>query len=191
YRIVEAGGRKIGITAVLGDKLHSEVNNDQLTLTSAETALETVVPKLKAEGCDLLVLLSYGSPEESSALARRFPEFNVVVTSSPAEEPPHDLRTIEGQKTVLVAVGHKGKYALALGLYDDPREPWRYQRVPLDGRFPDAPDMQKLMVAYQGQLEELGLEGLGLRPKIHPRAIKPGDVTGQFVGSAKCGECHK
>ena len=124
YRIVEVGGHKIGITAVLGDKLQGEVNNDQLTLTSAQTALETVVPKLQAEGCDLLVLLAHASPEESAALARRFPEFNVVVTSSPAEEPPHYLRTVEGQKTVLVEVGHKGKYALALGLYDD-REPWR------------------------------------------------------------------
>ena len=51
--------------------------------------------------------------------------------------------------------------------------------------------MQQLMVAYQGQLEQLGFEGLGLRPKTHPRATKPGDAAGQFVGSAKCGECHK
>jgi hypothetical protein len=191
YRIVEAGGKKIGITAILGDKLQDEVNNDQVTLTSAQTSLESVVPQLKAAGCDLLILLAHATPEESQALARQFPDFDVVATASSAEEPPHELTTVEGQKTLLVEVGHKGKYAIVLGLYDDPQEPWRYQRVPLDARFADSPDMTKLMAAYQGQLEELGLKGLGLRSKTHPRAVRPGDATGQFVGSAKCGECHK
>jgi hypothetical protein len=191
FRIVEAGGKKVGITAVLGDKLQAEINNDQLTLTSAQTALENVVPKMKAAGCDLLILLAHATPEESQALARQFPDFDVVTTASSAEEPPHELKTVGDRKTLFVEVGHKGKYAIVLGLYDNPIEPWRYQRVPLDSRFADSPDMLKLMVAYQGQLEDLGLEGLGLRPKIHPRAARPGDATGQFVGSATCGECHK
>jgi len=191
YRIVEVGGKKVGITSVLGDKFRTEVNNDQITLTSAQTGLEAALTKLKAAGCDLLILLAHATPEESEILARRFPDFDVVVTAGGAEEPPHELRRIEGQKTVFVEAGHKGKYAIVLALYDDPKNPIRYQRVPLDARFLDSAAMQELMVAYQGQLEQLGLEGLGLRPKTHPRATKAGDPTGQFVGSAKCGECHK
>lgn len=191
FRVVEAGGKKIGITSVLGDKYQAEINNDQLTLGNAQAALEIVLPKLKAQNCDLLILLAHATPAESEELAKRFPEFDVVATAGGAEEPPHLLKTLDGQKTVFVEVGHKGKYAIVLGLYENSKEPWRYQRVPLDSRFPDAPEMQKLMVAYQGQLEQDGFAGLGLRPKIHPRAIKPGDPSGEFVGSAKCGECHK
>ncbi|HEY1599625.1 MAG TPA: multiheme c-type cytochrome [Pirellulales bacterium] len=191
FRVVEAGGKKVGITSVLGDKYQTEINNDQLTLSSAQTALENVLPKLKAAGCDLLILLSHATPDESQELARRFPDFDIVVTAGGAEEPPHELAKVKGQKTLFVEVGHKGKYAIVLGMYDDPQEPWRYQRVPLDARFPDSPEMQQLMVAYQGQLEDLGFEGLGLRPKTHPRAAQAGDATGQFVGAAKCGECHK
>ncbi len=191
FRVVEAGGKKIGITSVLGDKYQAEINNDQLTLSPAQAGLEKVLPQLKAAGCDLLILLAHATPSESEELARRFPDFNIVVTAGGAEEPPHLLKRLDDGKTIFVEVGHKGKYAIVLGLYDDAKEPWRYQRVPLDARFPDSPEMQKMMVAYQGQLEELGFSGLGLRPKTHPRTAAAIPASGEFVGSAKCGECHK
>ena len=40
--------------------------------------------------------------------------------------------------------------------------------MPLDARFADSPDMKQLMVAYQGQLEQLGFAGLGIREKRTP-----------------------
>lgn len=191
YRVVEAGGKKIGITSVLGDQYRATINNDSVTLTDPKAGLEAAVAKLKAEKCDLLVLLSQATPDESRAFAKQFPDFDVVITAGGAEEPPRDLTRVEGQKTVFVEPAHKGKYAIVLGLYDDAKTPLRYQRVPLDARFPDSPAMQELFAAYQGQLEQLGFEGLGVRPKNHPRASKPSDPSGEFVGSAKCGECHK
>ncbi|MBI2827387.1 MAG: hypothetical protein HYX69_22155 [Planctomycetia bacterium] len=188
-RVVEAGGKKIGITAVLGEEYQKEINNDQIRFTPPATAIAEALPKLKEAGCDFLILLAHASRDEAEALAKQFPDFDVVATGG-AEVPPHEMRRIEGQKTLLVEVGAKGQYAVVLGLYQgDP--PIRYQRVPLDARFADSPDMKQLMVAYQGQLKELGFAGLGLRPKIHPRATAAGDATGQFVGAAKCGECHK
>ena len=125
FRVVTAGGKRIGITAVLGDKYQAEINNDQLTLTSAQTALENVLPKLKAAGCDLFILLAHATPEESRALAEKFHDFDIVVSAGGAEEPPHELRRVDGQKTVFIEVGHKGKYAIVLGLYDNPQQPWR------------------------------------------------------------------
>lgn len=191
FRVVEAGGMKIGVTSVLGDEYQREINNAELKLSPAEASLAAIMPKLKAAGCDRLVLLSHATQKESEALARKFPAFSVVVTAGGAEVPPNLPKKIEGTDTLLVEVGTKGKYAIVLGLYDDAKEPVRYQRVPLDARFADSPEMAKLMEAFQGQLEQLGFEELGIRPKIHPRAKSQGDATGQFVGSAKCGECHK
>ena len=130
FRVVEAGGKKVGITSILGEKYQAEINNDQLTLSSAQTALENVLPKLRAAQCDLLILLAHATPEESQELARRFPDFDIVVTAGGAEEPPHELTKVEGQKTLFVEVGHKGKYAIVLGQYDDPQEPWRYPARP-------------------------------------------------------------
>ncbi|HEY2838187.1 MAG TPA: multiheme c-type cytochrome [Pirellulales bacterium] len=191
FRIIEEGGMKIGVTSILGDAYQREINNSELKLSPAEASLAAVMPKLKAAGCDRLILLSHATQKESEALARKFPAFSIVVTADGAEVPPNLPKRLEGTDTLLIEVGSKGKYAIVLGLYDDAKEPVRYQRVPLDARFADSKDMLDLMVAFQGQLEQLGFENLGIRPKIHPRAKGPGDATGQFVGSTKCGECHK
>jgi hypothetical protein len=182
YRVVQAGGMKIGITSVLGAEYQKEVNNDDVKLTEAEQALEKIVPKMQQE-CDYLILLSHAKPAESRALAKKFPQFKLIITAGGASEPPHEAQKIAGSDALLVEVGHKGMYAIVIGLFDDKDEPVRYQRVPLDSRFADSVDMKQLMVDYQQQLESEGFEGLGLRPIQHPSGRK-------FVGSAVCAECH-
>lgn len=181
-RIVEAGGRKIGVTAVLGKRFQAAINNDDVKLLPAEEALTPVLEKLKAEA-DFLVLLAFATSEESKALAEKFPELDVVVSAGGAEEPPAEAETLAGGKTRLVHVGAKGMYVVVLGLYDDVETPLRYQRVPLDARYADSADMQAIFTEYQNELKALGLPGLGLKPRPHP--------TGRtFVGSEACGDCH-
>lgn len=182
YRIVQTGGMKIGITSVLGAEYQKEVHNDDVTMTEAEQALAKIVPKLQQE-CDYLILLSHAKPAESRELAKKFPQFKLVVTAGGASEPPHEAQKIEGSETLLVEVGHKGMYAIVLGLFDNKDEPVRYQRVPLDARFADSAEMKQLMVDYQHQLEAEGFDGLGLRAVPHPSGRK-------FVGSSVCAECH-
>ena len=110
----------------------------------------------------------------------------MVTAAVPPEEPPKEPETIEGTKTLLIAVGYKGMNAIVLGLFDgDP--PYIYQRVPLDSRFAASPDMKMLMQAYQEQLKAIGFAGLGLRPVPHPLA----ETNGQFIGSKKCATCHE
>ena len=150
-------------------------------------ALKQIVPELKRKA-DYLVLLAHATMEESVALAKQFPEFNVVVTSDGPEVPPAEPETVQGTKTMLITVGHKGMDVVVLGLFDDRRQPTvRYQRVPLDSRFAASPEMKMLMAAYQDQLKTIGFAGLGLRPVPHPLA----ETNGRFVGSAKCESCHE
>lgn len=189
FRVLEAGELKIGVTSVIGDSLLGGINNPDVQTMPAERALAEVLPKLEEAKCDRLVLLAHASPDESRALAARFPQFHVVVTAGGADEPPHDLRKIEGTETALVEVGHKGMYTVVLGFYDDPAQPVRYQRVPLDARFADSPAMKSLLVAYQDQLKVEGFEGLGLRALAHPRTAGQPAAT-QFVGAQTCGKCH-
>jgi len=40
YRVVEAGGRRVGITAVLGDRFQREINNSEVQLMPAEKGLD-------------------------------------------------------------------------------------------------------------------------------------------------------
>jgi hypothetical protein len=69
-----------------------------------------------------------------------------------------------------------------IGVYDNPDEPFKYQRVPLDHRFEDSPEMQQLLVDYQKELETTTLAGLGLTGVKHP--------DDSFAGSTVCGDCH-
>ncbi|HET6884318.1 MAG TPA: multiheme c-type cytochrome [Pirellulales bacterium] len=182
FVVAEAGGMKVGVTGVLGDRLQKQVTNNEVVFQPAKKALAEVVPELKKAKCDLYVLLSYADIEETTALAKAFPLFQVVLMAHGADEPPHESKKVSGTNTLLVEVAHKGMYAITLGFYDDKSEPVRYQRVPLDHRFADSPEMDELMVNYQEELKELGWNGLGLRTAPHP--------GGDFVGSESCADCH-
>jgi hypothetical protein len=184
YRIVESGGLKIGVTTVLGNKeLARLANVEDLALLPPEEAIAQVLPELRKAECDRLVLLASAQSEEAKELARRFPEFDWVVTAHGADEPPKEPAPIDGTDAQLIEVGHKGMYVVVVGLYRDGAPSFRYQRVPLDHRFADAPEIHQMHVDYQHQLEQLGLEGLGLKPSPHP--------TGrQFAGSKACADCH-
>ena len=63
----------------------------------------------------------------------------------------------------------------------------------LDSRFDvgpghtPSPEMVALMSAYQDQLKQMGLSGLGIRPLPHPLKATNGD----YVGSAACQNCHE
>lgn len=183
FRVLTDGGKKIGITSVLGSRNQKLVNNQDVQLQDAKTALATVWPKLNQQQCDLNVLIASGTVDESIELAKQFPGFDIVITTGGAGEPRLQPVKIQGTKVQLIEVGTKGMYAGVIGLFDDPATPIRYQRIPLDARFADSPEMLRLLAAYQDQLKAVGFSGLGIRPQPHPSGMK-------FVGSATCGDCH-
>ena len=185
YRVIEAGGKRIGVTSVLGARQQQGLQNvDTVIMVDPVQALREVVPQLRAEKCDLLVLLSHASPDETRQLARQFPVFDFVLTAGGAEEPPRDTEHITGTKSRMLEVGHKGMYVSVVGLYEnDGKTTFRYQRVPLDARFPDSPEMHQMMVNYQNELRTIGLDGLGLTGTRH-------ESGRHFVGTQKCAECH-
>jgi hypothetical protein len=192
-RVIEVGGRKIGVTAVLGTQYQKEINNSDLEMLDPAAALAKVVPELKRKA-DYLVLLANTTHAEAIELARKFPEFNAIVVAEGPEIPPAAPETVPNSSTLLITVSHKGMDAIVLGLYDDAQRPFIYQRVPLDSRF-DPPagtknpphEMKDLMAAYQEQVKTIGFAGLGLQPATHPLA----ETNGKFIGSQKCESCHE
>ena len=187
YRVIEIGGKKIGVTSVLGKKHQPSLQNARdITWTDPALAIIRVLPELERENCDFLILLVHADSEETMALAKQFPQFQFVATAG-AEEPPNRLIAVEGtavgvEPTQIVEAGHKGMYVMVVGLYEDPQQPTRLQRVPLDHRFEDSEQMNGLLKEYQNELKEIGLSGLGLTGNKHP--------VDSFVGSAACADCH-
>lgn len=184
YHVIEAAGKKIGVTAVLGTEGLAQITSDEIIKRPPEEALREVWAELEKQSCDLYVLLAHASLDESAELARKIPHFDVVVTAGGAGEPTYEAEKIAGTNAVMVQVGTKGMYLGVIGVFDDPAQPLRYQRVPLDDRFPDAPEMLQLLASYQDQLKAAGLEGLGIKPIPYP-------TDRQFVGSEACLDCHE
>lgn len=187
WKIVTAGDVKIGVTAVLGEKAAAEVApagvQTNITVTPAAEALAKVLPLLQAETPQFLVLLSHGTKDEAKALAQAFPDFQIVLTTGGAEEPPDKPARIGD--TLLLEVGHKGKHVGVLGYYPDASEKFRWEVVNLDkDRFENDSRMDELMRNYQQQLRDLQVAESNEIAARHP--------TGRtFIGAEKCGECHK
>lgn len=182
FQLIEAGGRRIGVTAVVGTAEQARITSGEIVKLPVEESLQAVGGALEQAECDVRVLLAFASLDESIRIARQFPDFDVVVTSGGAAEPPYQPDTIEETGSTLVQVGAKGMHAVVLGFFND-EVGMRYQRVPLDARFSDDPPMLDLMASYQEQLKVLGLEGLGVQPIPHPSG-------NSFVGSNACQDCH-
>jgi len=186
WRVVERAGRKLGITAILGKTLQKEMNNDEIELADPAAKLAEIVPQMKGKA-DYLILLAHATREETIELAKKFPDFDLVVTAGGAAEPPAVADKIEGTETLLIEVGEKGMNAVVLGIYDQPKSMVRYQRVPLDSRFKASEDMRLLMASYQTQLKGLGFGGLSIKPVPHPQR----ESHGKYVGSKECQNCHE
>ena len=183
FRIVESGGKRIGITAILGDEARSVIQLDEVVSEPAEEALRQVWAELDAADCDYHILLAQATMDETIRIAQAVPHFELVVTAGGSDEPSYQPEPIPDSPSLLMNVGAKGMFAGVIGIFGDSEVPWRYERVPLDERFEDAREMRELMASYQNELERLGLEGLGVSPVAHPSGR-------HFVGSSVCGDCH-
>lgn len=184
YKTIVVNKKKIGITTVLGDENAKKVrDNDSVSMSKAIPALKEVSAKLRSEECDYTVLISHASLEESRLIAKAVPDFSLIVTSGGFGEPAFQPERIPGTASVMVQVGTKGMYTGLFGVFDNAKEPFRYQRVALSSQFEDSPRLTELFGKYQDELKTVSLDGLGKRPMTHPS-------TREFVGSEKCGECH-
>lgn len=184
FHLVERNGVRIGVTAVLGDTYAAEVNSLEIEKKSTHESLPGVIREMRKEHCHVMVLLAHATDDESEELARKYPDFQLVVTSAGAGEPANQIQEVKGARGRLIQVGTKGMYVGVVGIYGVPGQlKVRYARVPLDARYPDAPAMMNSLAAYQLQLKAEGLKKLGLEPLPHPTGRK-------FVGSEACAECH-
>ncbi|MBI1310366.1 hypothetical protein GC176_03590 [bacterium] len=186
FKVIESGGKRIGITSVIEPALAEQIGglaDAGVTVSDPDEALARTQAALQAENVDLMVLLSHCRLETSKQLAQQHPEFQIVFSTGPVEEPYADNPTQIGKSTLIV-VGHKGKNVGVAGWYPDSADnPVRFEMVRLDGeRFKDPPEMLDLMRFYQDMLKDSNL--------AETEPALPHRSGASFVGSEKCGECH-
>ncbi|MGL6227441.1 MAG: multiheme c-type cytochrome [Thermoguttaceae bacterium] len=191
YLVLEQGGIRVGVVSIITKGLLEEIDNQEIVKTDPIIRVREILPALEKENCDYLVLISHGKRgqvlEETEEFLKSFPKkFGIVVVSDPPAEPPRQApKVIDGR--YFIEVGEKGKFAVVLGVFDDAKNPVRYQAVAIDSRYANSPIITEMMQDYQDRLRELGPKGLGIKDYVHPRF----DQLGKYIGSKECQSCHE
>lgn len=189
YQVIEKNGRRLGVTMVLGEEYFEDLSEtDGILVQPVASALQAVLPQMRNEKCDAMILVVAASTENCRKLARQFPEFDVLITTDCGGEPTLEPELIETSRGTMpmVQVGIKGMYIGLVGFYFDQEQPRiRYERVPLDARFDDSEEVKTVFINYQNDLKRLWLSGnfADIKPRPHPSG-------NQFVGSEACADCH-
>ncbi len=191
YKIIETGTLRIGFTSVLFETEELKHRDESILIEEPQKKLREIMPEFLKEKCDYRILVVHGSEYQTTELAKNFPEFNIILTSDSPTIPPSEPKIINGNQK-LIELGEKGKYTVVLGLYDDAKNPVRYQRVALDSRYKSSEEVRLLMQGYQDILKTL-ITSKGYKSGLGLSLIEPPKYAalGKYTGSKKCESCHE
>jgi hypothetical protein len=204
---IEGSQLKVGIVGVVGPSTAQKMmalkeRGVEFPEGSVAEAIKSAMREMDSKHkIDLRVLIYQGQPDEARACAKAFPKnFPVIVCISTFDEPPSNAEIVKEAGTLIVTVGHKGKYVGAVGVNrtgkEDPKFELRYQLVRLgeeyltpEGKEKGHPIME-LMEQYTKELKRENYLAKFYTSK-HPIQVgKKPDEKPVFVGSDRCKKCH-
>ena len=189
-----AAGLRVGYLGLIGKGVAEEIKakDPSLTIAPPEEALPAALEQLQAQKPDIMVLLFHGSRAEARAVAAKFPLIRVVLTLDDSDE-PSALPAKVGD-ALFVSVGHKGKYVGLVGVYRQGgtgQVDLRYELAAMSEGLEPADDAtnpaREEMRSYVRQIYQGDFLGKWPRSS-HPLQLDSPDA--QFVGAAKCQQCH-
>jgi hypothetical protein len=205
----------VGVAGLVGPTVADRVRakDPAVKFGPSGTALDTVLKEMDRARVDLRVLLYLGSqtvpgkpgfPPEAVACATAYPQFDVVLCLSEEDEPSAEPVWVPDpaapKRTLVAALGHKGKYVGVVGVFRTnqagrPLE-LRYQLVEMSEAFLTPTEKQeehpvaRLMEDYTSELRKNNyLAKYGQMRHALQVAVK--GVTPTYVGSDKCKKCHE
>jgi hypothetical protein len=184
FKEIDAGAAPIvaGVVGLISSQFKDSVEelNPELVVEEYDPALEGLVGRLRPQ-VDLLILLAHANNEEAADIARRFPQFDLIIASHSGDDP---LTLPEEENGVPIAFA--GTHGMHVGtaqftLTGPKAKLTNYSVEKLEEKYQDAARMLALLEAYQQMLRaERLLES-------YPRSEYGG---GAFTGNQKCKRCH-
>jgi len=188
-RFVEAGGLKIGITAVLDPSSYQTLQDaDAATLTvlPPDDVLPGVLQELSQQSL-VQVLMVQGPREEAKRLAEKYPKFEIVIGTSEFDDPDEKPTRLHDGKTLLINnIGKRGKYVGVVAFYPYLDQKMEFFRLPLDGKDFKETETIRLLIDKEYQ-DMLKLEGV---VENYPRARNGQAPGSSYVGAQNCQACH-
>lgn len=207
--VVTVGTVSVGVVGVVGKGVAEEARKLDPSITFEETrdVLARAAAALAAHPRrpQLNVLLYQGPSDAARKLAEDWPQFRVVLCRSDDPEPPQFPEAVAGpkhpagQKTLVVQVGHKGRYVGVVGAYRVANGfDLKYQLVPLGEEYvtpgPEeaarkANPILPLLESYAEQVRDRNFLAQVVKTP-HPAQIQEPKLNLTYVGSEKCQGCH-
>jgi hypothetical protein len=190
------GTPKVGFAGVVGPSVAKLSQDPDARFEAEGKVLPGALAELKKQGAQLLVLLYQGSQEEAKACAKQFPQFQIILCLNKEEEPSG--RPDQVGNSLVIAVGHKGRYVGVVGAYGgNAGQPFqlRYELVAIGPEFetPEGQDkdnpIHALLQNYAEEVKKGNYLAQYNHTNKHPVQVDFPGAT--YVGSEKCQECHK
>jgi hypothetical protein len=192
----QEGGKgvpKIGVTSVVAPSVAQAIKDPTVKIDS--NALPRLLKELQDKKAEFKVLLCQGTEQEARKYADSHPDFRVILHLSLEEEPP-DKPTMVGN-TMLVSVGHKGRYVGLVGVFpgNQPGQPYDlyYQLMKIGPEYKTPPGQDAanpilaLLEEYSQKVKNDNYLQHFAQTK-HPIQIQFPDA--KYVGSEACKKCH-
>jgi hypothetical protein len=187
---------KVGVIGVVAKSVAQQVNDPMVKFDDVDNAVMGVLKEIQPHQPDLLVLLFQGTVQEAKATAAKHPQLNLILCQTVEDDPPQKPDQVG--KTMIVSVGHKGRYLGTVGVYRQANAPpqLHYELVLLSPDYETPAGQEKsnpifdLLENYTKDVKKGNY--LAQYPKTdHPIQREPGFKGATYVGSEKCKECHQ
>jgi hypothetical protein len=201
FDVFEGKSVKVGLTSVIGKALIPEVVKIDGKIEFApdssavlKNSLAEIQAKLKGPA-DLNLLLYQGELEDTDAVAKLLPQFQVIVCRSKESEPPA-VPDAAGN-TVVLRVGHKGQNVGVLGVFREKGKlVFHYEKIAIGEEF-ETPENREanhpILKKYDWYAKEVrDRKFLPQFPKApHQMEAAFPDEKISFVGTQACVVCHQ
>lgn len=179
-RTVSLGGTRFGILGVLSPSLAPP----GMEATPPRDAILELLPALKGEKVDQVVVLAYLPEDELAALAAELPEADLVI-GGPTRQ---SIAPRRAGPTLWASATNKGKFLIQLDR-DAPKSSWDGRIVELDESILDDDAQSANLRQFRDNL--LRTDFRADQTSFVPPAGKNVPADFQVVGTESCRACHK
>jgi hypothetical protein len=192
-------GLSVGFVGAVGSTVAGQVQQGiGVDFDNVQQVLPAALKELEDKKAEFLVLLYQGTEKEARSIATKFPQFNIILWGNKQEPEEPSARPDQVGNTLLVSVGHKGRYVGLVGVYRTGKEgqPFqlRYELIEIGPSF-ETPEGQEKDNPIHALLQKYAEEVRDKNDlaKYPHDARHPVQVTfpkAEYVGSEACQDCH-